>query len=287
MRKVDQLNSYYAGLIEDSSNDEYLEHFGILGMKWGVRRYQNYDGTLTNAGRKRYEKENRLKTKHEYASANATSEFSKNRHSAKAEMYKNSIEKFDKSSKARNRAYTKATKNIDLSGTSLLYDYDGYTVTSDAMRAILQYDSLFGGYDIISSTKSGAEKYEIAFSEAYEKKRGKGSWDNDKAWKNFDDDRSGTNPEAWGINRGTGKKEDAPFTYEESKNLLRKSVKDAPDATKELEKNFSKYDSDLKRIDNDEATKNANLEKAKNDMLNTINGRIDDDWDYRKQIKNH
>ena len=34
------------------SND-ILEHHGILGMKWGVRRFQNKDGTLTSAGKKR------------------------------------------------------------------------------------------------------------------------------------------------------------------------------------------------------------------------------------------
>ena len=32
----------------------YLEHHGIKGQKWGVRRFQNADGTLTSAGKKRY-----------------------------------------------------------------------------------------------------------------------------------------------------------------------------------------------------------------------------------------
>lgn len=33
--------------------ETYLARHGILGMKWGVRRYQNEDGTLTEAGKRR------------------------------------------------------------------------------------------------------------------------------------------------------------------------------------------------------------------------------------------
>lgn len=53
-----------------------LYHFGTKGMKWGVRKYQNEDGTLTEAGKKRYDvqnaKQNYKNAKSDYNDAKAS-----------------------------------------------------------------------------------------------------------------------------------------------------------------------------------------------------------------------
>ena len=54
-------NKYVITTNGEIVSEDELTHWGIKGMKWGVRRYQNKDGSLTKAGRKRYAKlENEL-----------------------------------------------------------------------------------------------------------------------------------------------------------------------------------------------------------------------------------
>lgn len=45
------MNEYYA-----AQNDyrQYMQHHGVKGMHWGIRRYQNYDGAYTQEGLKRF-----------------------------------------------------------------------------------------------------------------------------------------------------------------------------------------------------------------------------------------
>lgn len=61
-----------------------LYHWGILGQKWGVRRYQNLDGTRTAAGKARY-----YKAKADYKSGNGSS---KEMRSAKKALKRNVLE---------------------------------------------------------------------------------------------------------------------------------------------------------------------------------------------------
>ncbi len=56
---------------------EELCHYGIKGQKWGIRRFQNEDGTLTAEGKKRARKEYREDNKKAYKKGKKATEFGK------------------------------------------------------------------------------------------------------------------------------------------------------------------------------------------------------------------
>lgn len=58
----EMMNAKHDGM----SDEDILQHYGVKGQKWGIRRYQNADGTLTSEGRKRAKQEYKTDNKAAY-----------------------------------------------------------------------------------------------------------------------------------------------------------------------------------------------------------------------------
>lgn len=85
------------------SND--LMHYGILGQKWGRRRYQFKDGSLTAAGRKRYddddsERASAKAAKYEYKAAKSRAKNITNKYDRKAAIYEAKAKRIAKKEEA-------------------------------------------------------------------------------------------------------------------------------------------------------------------------------------------
>lgn len=139
-------------------DDLYLAHHGIKGQKWGVRRFQNSDGSLTDAGRKRY---SQLSYHEKYdikvAARDQGISLKRNTNISYSDITKDP--NFDSKTglllQTHKLSYEDDAKAVNprAKNLTLLHDYSGYLVNCTHCTAA--YDLRRRGYDVAAASASG------------------------------------------------------------------------------------------------------------------------------------
>lgn len=104
-------------------SNSFLEHHGIKGQKWGIRRYQNEDGSLTPEGRERYLKGMTSTEKEDYLKTDDHTRIAAEKYMDQGLTYTEALEQVRKDRQERN-------KKLLITGaaavTTMLAAYGGY-----------------------------------------------------------------------------------------------------------------------------------------------------------------
>ena len=125
------------------NNTPELYHFGIKGQKWGVRRFQNEDGSLTEAGKKRYNNmssEQLMKEMNKYVKKQKGQiHGSSNRWTSGLDIGENSKKALDEHNKRlKNLKNSERAKLFNKEMKQLHKKYDSIDMTLDNEKKLLQ-----------------------------------------------------------------------------------------------------------------------------------------------------
>ena len=135
--------------------DDELYHHGIKGQRWGIRRYQNEDGSLKDAGKARYVRSTLARNERKYGEANSQRAINKDKYEgytkkANKAKEKGNIEK-------ANKAKSKAAEYKKLMNTSIK---DMKTAESANWKTIAK--AVENGYDIKINSEAGLYYSKVA-----------------------------------------------------------------------------------------------------------------------------
>lgn len=151
-------------------NEMYLEHHGILGQKWGVRRYQNADGSLTSAGEKRYyggsstKKEARQHIRSDFRSAKKNARDIRNKQYSEADAkYNKATAKMRSQLESIDKEYDEKAKNISSAERAALNkiekDMNSEKEDMDFFEEGYLYDEAYENYSALEQKYKETQKY--------------------------------------------------------------------------------------------------------------------------------
>ena len=169
--------------MNDFRQYEYIEHYGVKGMHWGIRRYQNKDGSLTPLGKElakqeKSEEEEKVKTQYDKKTSvidrkiqKLNDKLSKNSENNRVKKKKDYLERMKKTVNEISDAERKAIRNTDWSDISKIKRQRtaaavGKTIAMNAL-GILALETvgigMFGVFHPNKNISSDAERQNIYY----------------------------------------------------------------------------------------------------------------------------